>query len=136
MNDISLEQLFSSYQPELSSELDFMSKLEKRLDAVEYVKQHQAEQERRYRLSMIATFCIGFVMGVVVTALILSLPETIHLYTFGVQSVVFMFIEQNYRILSLIPSFALICFLSYNIFQILQESDFIAKRAAVSLSRL
>lgn len=123
MNDKSLEQLFSAYQPTMSSEVDFLQKLEARLDVVEYIKQHQQAQAKRYRLALIVTFVIGFCMGAAATALIFSLPADIHLYTYGFNSAVFVFIEHNYRLLALLPSFALIAYLAYNIFQILKDID-------------
>jgi len=123
MNDKSLEKIFSDYQPSLNSDADFMAALETRLDTVEFIRKYQEAQVNRYRKAMIATCAVGFVLGVVATLLIFSLPEHIHLYAFGLPSVVMMIIEQNYRILSLIPTFALIYYIMFTIYQLLQNAE-------------
>ena len=48
--------------------------LTKRLDAVEYLKQHQEAAIRRYKMAMVAAFIVGIASGAITMALILSIP--------------------------------------------------------------
>ena len=50
--DKELEELFLAQQPHFDDNEDFMASLNKRLDAVEYVKQHQEATIRRYKWAM------------------------------------------------------------------------------------
>ena len=56
--DKKLEELFLSQQPHFNDNADFMGTLTRRLDAVEYVRQHQDATLRHYRMAMIAAFVI------------------------------------------------------------------------------
>ena len=58
-----LEELFLAQKPTFDDSADFMAALNKRLDAVEYVKQHQEATIRRYRMAMVAAFVVGIVIG-------------------------------------------------------------------------
>ena len=42
-----------------------MAKLTQRLDAVEFVKQHQEATLRRYKMAMVAAFVVGIISGIV-----------------------------------------------------------------------
>ena len=46
--DQALEELFLAQKPHFDDKADFMAKLTRRLDAVEYVRQHQEATIRRY----------------------------------------------------------------------------------------
>ena len=72
--DKALEELFLTQKPTFDDKADFMATLTKRLDAVEYVRQHQEATLQRYRLAMVAAFVIGLVSGAVSIAYILSSP--------------------------------------------------------------
>lgn len=63
--DKALEELFLAQQPHFDDHADFMAALAHRLDAVEYVRQHQEATLRRYKLAMVATFVVGLVSGAV-----------------------------------------------------------------------
>ena len=56
MKDKALEELFLAARPTFDDGDAFIQKLEKRLDAVEYLKQHEEACIRRYRYAMLATF--------------------------------------------------------------------------------
>ena len=67
MEDDKIKEIFSSYQPELSSSYQFMSRLKKNMEAVEIIKQHNVALRKRNKLAVaIAGFC-GFAMGVILT---------------------------------------------------------------------
>ena len=70
-----LAVLFDAFQPSMRDDAQFMAKLERRLEAVEYVKQMQEAQLRRYKYSVLVAFVCGIVMGVGLIGVVLSLPE-------------------------------------------------------------
>ena len=54
-----LEQLFSDFKPELGSDDRFMASLERKLNAVEYIKRMQEAQLRRQRTMMLVVLALA-----------------------------------------------------------------------------
>lgn len=98
--DKAIEELFLAQQPHFDDQADFMAALAHRLDAVEYVRQHQEATLRRYKLAMVAAFVVGLVSGAVTLAFVLSEPAEVPLFTFHGQSVLLLWLAQNSRLLS------------------------------------
>ena len=98
--DKALEELFLAQQPHFDDHADFMAVLAHRLDAVEYVRQHQEATLRRYKLAMVAAFVVGLVSGAVTLVFVLSMPADVPLFTFHGQSVLLLWLAQNSRLLS------------------------------------
>lgn len=69
MEDDKLRSLFNDFQPELSSSFQFMTKLQKNMDMVEILKQHDIALKRRNKLAVVIAAVSGFVMGVILTLL-------------------------------------------------------------------
>ncbi len=63
MEDDKIKSLFSTFEPELSSDFRFMRNLEEKLDSVELVKQHNAEALTRSKKAMTFAALAGFVVG-------------------------------------------------------------------------
>ena len=59
-----------------------MASLNKRLDAVEYIKQHQEATIRRYKMAMAVALIVGIISGGITMALVLSLPTDMPLFSF------------------------------------------------------
>ena len=117
MTDKALEELFLAQKPHFDDKVDFMASLTRRLDAVEYVRQHQEATIRRYKMAMIAAFVIGIISGTVTLAFILSMPADVPLFTFSVESSILLWIAENSRliattILALLMSFGIMSILS------------------------
>ena len=98
--DKALEELFLAQQPHFDDQADFMATLTRRLDVVEYVRQHQEATLRRYKLAMVAAFIVGLVSGAVTLAFVLSMPADMPLFTFHVQSGLLLWLAQNSRLIS------------------------------------
>ena len=98
--DKALEELFLAQQPHFDDKADFMATLTRRLDVVEYVRQHQEATLRRYKLAMVAAFVVGLVSGAVTLAFVLSMPADVPLFTVRVQSGLLQWLAQNSRLLS------------------------------------
>ena len=100
MKDKALEELFLAQKPHFDDKADFMASLSRRLDAVEYVRQHQEATIRRYKMAMVAAFVIGIISGAVTLAFILSTPADIPLFTIHVQSSILLWFVENSRSIS------------------------------------
>ena len=100
IKDKALEELFLAQKLHFDDKADFMASLSRRLDAVEYVRQHQAATIRRYKMAMVAAFVIGIISGAVTLAFILSTPADIPLFTIHVQSSILLWFVENSRSIS------------------------------------
>ena len=75
-----------------------MAALTKRLDAVEFIKQHQEATIRRYKMVMVAAFVVGIISGSLAIALVLSSPAE-PLFTFSIQSAFLLWLAENSRLI-------------------------------------
>ena len=97
MKDKALEELFLAQKPHFTDNADFMSALTKRIDAVEFLKQHQEATIRRYKMAMVVAFVVGIISGAIAVALILSTPVDVPLFTFKVQTGILLWLAENSR---------------------------------------
>lgn len=80
--DKALEELFLAHKPRFDDNDAFMASLTNRLDAVEYIKQHQEATIRRYKMAMLVALVIGILCGAISMAFVLSMPTDVPLFTF------------------------------------------------------
>ena len=113
--DKELEELFLAQQPHFDDNEAFMASLNKRLDAVEYVKQHQEATNRRYKWAMVAAFVVGIISGAITIAFVLSLPAEVPLFTFNAQSAALIWLSEHSRI---IVTTALSLLMGFGVFSI------------------
>ena len=126
VKDKKLEELFLSQKPTFDDKTEFMATVTRRLDAVEFVRQHQETTLRRYKLAMVAAFVVGIVSGAVTMAFVLSTPVDVPLFTFSVESSILLWIAENSRI---IATTALALLMSFGIMSILSNvQDMLAIR--------
>ena len=116
--DKALEELFLAQKPQFDDNAAFMARLNRRLDAVEFVKQHQEAVIRRYRMAMVVTFVVGIVCGAVSVMWLLSSPLNVPLFTFSVQIDWLMWLAENSR---LIIAGALSLFMTLSIISIINN---------------
>ena len=98
--DKALEDLFLAQKPHFDDSEDFMASLNKRLDAVEYIKQHQEATIRRYKMALVVAFVVGIISGAVTIAFVLSVPAAVPLFTFRVQTGWLSWLAANSRIIT------------------------------------
>ena len=111
--DKALEELFLVQKPQFDDSEAFMESLNKRLDAVEYIKQHQEATIRRYKMALVAAFVVGIISGIVTIVFMLTMPAEVPLFTFQVQTGWLSWLAANSRLLtttalSLLVTFGLI----------------------------
>ena len=98
--DKALEELFLAQKPHFSDNADFMASLTKRLDAVEYLKQHQEATIRRYKMLMVAAFVVGIICGAAAIGYVLSMPADVPLFTVQVQTGLLLWLAENSRLIA------------------------------------
>ena len=126
VKDKKLEELFLSQKPTFDDKAEFMATVTRRLDAVEYVRQHEEATLRRYKLAMVAAFVVGIVSGAVTMSFVLSTPVDVPLFTFSVESSILLWIAENSR---LIATTALALLMSFGIMSIISNvQDILALR--------
>ena len=113
--DKELEELFLAQKPQFDDSEAFMESLNKRLDAVEYIKQHQEATIRRYKWAMVAAFVVGIISGAITIAFVLSMPAEIPLFSFSARSAVLVWLSEHSRI---IVTTALSLFMGFAVFSI------------------
>ena len=98
--DKSLEALFQAQKPHFTDSEQFMARLTKRLDAVEYIRQYQEQTIRRYKMIMVATFVVGIISGAATIGFLLSTPADVPFFTFRVQTGLLLWLIENSRVIS------------------------------------
>ena len=95
-----LEELFLAQAPHFEDSADFMASLTKRLDVVEYIKQHQEATIRRYKMATVAAFVVGIISGAITIAFVLSMPADVPLFTFEVHNDILLWLLANSRFIT------------------------------------
>ena len=116
--DKSLEKIFLTCKPAFDDQDIFLQKLERKLDAVEFIKQYEETRLRHYKYAMIAAFVLGLVSGGVSLTFILRMPIDEPLFTFDIASGFLLTLQQDSRI---VISIALMLFLSYVVIGIINS---------------
>ena len=98
--DKALEELFLAQKPQFSDKAEFMAALTKRMDAVEFIKQHQEAAIRRYKMLMVVAFVVGIVSGALAIGYVLSTPVDVPLFTFHVQTGLLLWLVENSRMIA------------------------------------
>ena len=88
--DKALEELFLAQTPHFDDQDTFMASLNKRLDAVEYIKQHQEATLRRYKLAMVVAFLAGIIVGCIAIAYLLTSPTDVPVFNFDTHHLFFL----------------------------------------------
>ena len=124
--DKALEELFLAQKPRFSDNADFMAMLSKRLDAVEYSRQHQEATIRRYKMMMVTAFVVGIISGALTITYVLSTPADVPLFNFQVQTGILLWLAEHSR---LIATTALALLMSLGIMSIISNvQDILALR--------
>lgn len=110
MKDKELEQLFLAQRPSFDDKDEFMMRLERKLDAVEYLRQYEETNLRHYKYAIVAAFAMGIIVGGGLLAFILQIPQDVPLFVFNETSGILFLLEQNSRMLATATLSLLLCF--------------------------
>ena len=69
MDDDKIKDILKGYRPELTPDFRFMASLERKMEAVEHVKQEMRALRRRNKIAVAVAAIAGFVMGALTTLL-------------------------------------------------------------------
>ena len=134
--DKALEELFLSQKPHFDDHDAFMATVTKRLDAVEYIHQHQEATIRRYKMAMIAAFVVGIISGAVTMVFILSTPADVPLFTFQVQTSILLWFAEYSRpitatVLALVMTLGMMSIINnvQDIVRMRRKNAFVASRS-------
>ena len=108
--DKELEQLFLAQKPHFDDSAEFMEKLTKRLEAVEFVKQYQERTIRRYRIVMVTAFVVGIICGGISIAWLQSSPIDTSLINLEAPTGFLLWFAKNVRVLAAVCLSALMIF--------------------------
>ena len=98
----SLENLFKGFNPTMSSEQAFMNKLNRKLEAVEYIKQMQEQQAKRQRYTMLVAIILCTIISTAIIALMQSESLVLSGISFSLRAVPYMLSSENLRAISII----------------------------------
>ena len=133
--DKALEDLFLAQKPHFDDSEAFMASLTKRLDAVEYIKQHQEATLRRYKMAAVVAFVAGIISGAIAMIYILSTPMDVPVFTFRNQFFLLQWLSVNSRfitaaVVSLLTTVGIIAFVS-NIQEVLHMRSLLNVRSKI-----
>jgi hypothetical protein len=98
----SLENLFKEFNPTMSSEQTFVNKLNRKLEAVEYIKQMQEHQAQRQRYTMFVAVVLCTIICTIVITLMQSESIVLSGLSFSLRALPYMLSPENLRVLSII----------------------------------
>ena len=133
--DKAIEDLFLAQKPHFDDSDAFMASLTKRLDAVEYIKQHQEATIRRYKMAVVVAFVAGIISGAIAMTYILSTPMDVPVFTFKNQFFLLQWLSVNSRLItaaavSLLMTVGIIAFVS-NIQEVLRMRSLLNVRSKI-----
>ena len=133
--DKALEDLFLAQKPHFDDSDAFMASLAKRLDAVEYIKQHQEATLRRYKMAVVVAFVAGIISGAIGMTYILSTPMDVPVFTFKNQFFLLQWLSVNSRFItaaavSLLMTVGIVAFVS-NIQEVLRMRSLLNVRSKI-----
>ena len=133
--DKALEDFFLAQKPQFDDKDAFIASLTKRLDAVEYIKQHQEATLRRYKMAAVVAFVAGIISGAIAMIYILSTPMDVPVFTFRNQFFLLQWLSVNSRfitaaVVSLLTTVGIIAFVS-NIQEVLHMRSLLNVRSKI-----
>ena len=121
LKDDTLEDLFRNFDPELNDDAVFMSQLNRRLEAIEYLKAVQDRQLRRYRYAIVAAFTLGIVCGSGLFYFLLQHPVHVGSLSFDTQLPLLATLAENSNLILLSLIALLISYAFIAVMNLLQE---------------
>lgn len=100
--DDTLAQFFNNYTPDLQDSDDFMDRLQRKLDAVEFIRQRQEKQLRLYRYGLLAAFALGMITSGILLSIIWTTPAEQTMPTFSLLPASLVFLQEHFRTTSFI----------------------------------
>ena len=118
MEEDKLKDIFKEFNPELSSSFQFMTKLQKNMEAVEIVKQYNAAQKKRNKFAVTIAAACGFAVGVILTLLFPLMGDLVSTFSVSLPFLHVSSLTINYSFISWISIAALSVITALNAYDI------------------
>lgn len=119
MEEDKISRIFREYEPEISSSMAFMERLERNLNAVEMVHRENEAVMRRNRIAIAAAAFAGFISGMIFTLLLPYITEVIRSGFEYLTRINGLYINNSYpQVLSWIIIGAISVFIAVNTYDI------------------
>lgn len=114
MDDDKIKSLFADFNPELSSDTQFMARLQRTIEAVEFMKQQNAIFHKRNKTAVVVAALAGFIVGVLTTLIFSAFGVWTSLTYLTLPFLTASPITIDFRIINIILTAAVSCFTVYN----------------------
>ncbi len=121
MEDDKYKEIFRNFDPELSSDLQFMTKLQHNIDSVEIVMQHSYDVRRRNRCALFVALLVGFVTGVIMTSLCPMIIDGFKILDISIPVISAEFSSYMPKMLTYFIAAILTGITAYNVYEITSE---------------
>lgn len=118
MEDDKIKDLFNGFQPDLSSSFQFMLKLQKNMETVEFLKSHNAALKERNRLAIIIAAVSGFAMGVILMLLFPLIGDWVSTLSISIPSLHISALKIDYTIVAWIVTAGVCIVTALNTYEI------------------
>lgn len=102
IKDKAIEELFLAQKPVFNDQDAFMQNLERKLEAIEYIKQYEEANLRRYKLAIAVAFLLGLASGGALLFFMLDTPLDVPLFTFNETSHFLSGIQKHSRMIAIV----------------------------------
>jgi len=116
--DDKIREMFQSFQPELSSDSLFMSRLKRNMESVEMVKQYERTMRRRNRIAVCVAACVGFVMGVLLTLLMPLIADAVTTFAISIPNHGLLDVNVNWQALGWVATGLVSVFTAINAYEL------------------
>ena len=99
-NQDRLQDIFNVFTPTLSSEQDFMKKMEKRLEVAEYIRQLQVKESKKHKRTISLAFVSGIVACFLFITFIMAEPLSFTILNFSIRNIPFLITNENMQVIS------------------------------------
>lgn len=107
--DDKLQNIFAGFNPLMSSDADFMKRLNSNLDMVELIKMDIVKKHKNYKKAIIAATLVGFFVGIILSALYhIFSPLVLNALISGNE----IFKEQSFYVNSVLYTIIAICIIA------------------------
>lgn len=119
MDDDKIRDIFSSFEPPLSGDVQFMKRLEDNMRSVELIREHNARLREVNRMAVAIAVLVGFVCGILFSFALPSIGEAMMNLRHTVDTGSFLsFIANNYLPIVWMMIACVSGFIAFNTFEL------------------
>ncbi len=96
--DKDIRLLFDAFSPQMSSGADFLAQLDRRLDAIEYIRRMQVKEKKRNRAALLCAFAGGLAVGCILYAFLMSQDYVVPSITIDTHFLLLRIVSENIRL--------------------------------------